>query len=472
MRKKLLSVALCVAMAATALTGCGSKDDSKDKDDSKETTAKKDGEETGDSEEGNKENGKVYFLNFKPEIADAYTELMKTFEEETGIEAKVVTAASNQYESTLKSEMAKSEAPTLFTVNGPVGYNTWKDYCADLSGTAFYDLLTEKDQAIVDGDGVYGIPLVNESYGLICNKTIFEKYFALSGIADTGCKSIEDINSFEELKAVVEDMQAHKADLGIKGVFSEIALNSDNNWRITNHLFCLPLYYEYQKDGVSDKAEIDFSYADQFKNILDLYLDNATVSRAEASTGTVDDSMLEFAQGHAAIAQNGVWAWGQINPEEVDGSVIKAEDLYYMPIYTGAEGEEDQGLCTGTENFVCINAEASADDQAASAYFLEWLYTSDAGKEFVATNYGVAPFEGFDNSVASDANPLIKFMLDDMENKDTEYVTWVTVTTPSQDWKDVLGENLLSYAEGGMDWDDVVSETVDKWKAEKAAANE
>lgn len=472
MRKKLLSVALCVAMAATALTGCGSKDDSKDKDDSKETTAKKDGEETGDSEEGNKENGKVYFLNFKPEIADAYTELMKTFEEETGIEAKVVTAASNQYESTLKSEMAKSEAPTLFTVNGPVGYNTWKDYCADLSGTAFYDLLTEKDQAIVDGDGVYGIPLVNESYGLICNKTIFEKYFALSGIADTGCKSIEDINSFEELKAVVEDMQAHKADLGIKGVFSEIALNSDNNWRITNHLFCLPLYYEYQKDGVSDKAEIDFSYADQFKNILDLYLDNATVSRAEASTGTVDDSMLEFAQGHAAIAQNGVWAWGQINPEEVDGSVIKAEDLYYMPIYTGAEGEEDQGLCTGTENFVCINAEASADDQAASAYFLEWLYTSDAGKEFVATNYGVAPFEGFDNSVASDANPLIKFMLDDMENKDTEYVTWVTVTTPSQDWKDVLGENLLSYAEGGMDWDDVVSEAVDKWKAEKAAANE
>ena len=76
-------------------------------------------------------------------------------------------------------------------------------------------------------------------------------------------------------------MQAHKADLGIKGVFSEIALNSDHNWRITNHLFCLPLYYEYQKDGVSDKAEIDFSYADQFKNILDLYLDNATVSRAK-----------------------------------------------------------------------------------------------------------------------------------------------------------------------------------------------
>lgn len=469
MRKKLLSVALCVAMAATALVGCGSKDDTKKDETKKPSDNKKD---DGNSTGGNKENGKVYFLNFKPEIADAYTELMKTFTKETGIEAKVVTAAENQYESTLKVEMAKSEAPTLFTVNGPVGYNTWKDYCADMSETKFYDMLTDKESAIVDGEGVYGVPLMMETYGLICNKKIFDKYFALSGIADTGCKSIEDINSFDKLKAVVEDMQAHKADLGINGVFSEIALDSSNNWRITNHLFCLPLYYEYQKDGVIDKAEINFSFADQYKNILDLYLDNATVKRSDASTGTVDDSMLEFAKGEAAIAQNGTWGWGQIDPSKVDGSVITADDLYYMPIYTGAEGEEEQGLCTGTENFVCINAEASADDQAASAYFLEWLYSSDAGKKFVADNYGVAPFEGFDNSAAADSNPLVKLALADVDNSKTKTVTWVTTTTPSQDWKDALGENLLSYAEGGMEWDKVVSEAKDKWKSEKAAANE
>lgn len=469
MRKKLLSVALCVAMAATALAGCGSKDDTKDKDTKKKNNGSE-GNKTG--EEGKKENGKVYFLNFKPEIADAYTELMKKFSDETGIEAKVVTAAENQYESTLKVEMAKSEAPTLFTVNGPVGYNTWKDYCADMSKTKFYDMLTDKGSAIVDGDGVYGVPLMMETYGLICNKKIFDKYFALSGIADTGCKSIEDINSFDKLKAVVEDMQAHKSDLGIKGVFSEIALDSSNNWRITNHLFCLPLYYEYQKDGVIDKKEIDFSFADQFKNILDLYLDNSTVKRSDASTGTVDDSMLELAKGEAAIAQNGTWGWGQINPAEVDGSTITADDLYYMPIYTGAEGEEKQGLCTGTENFVCINAEASEDDQAAAAYFLEWLYSSEAGKKFVADNYGVAPFEGFDNSAAADANPLVKLALADVDNENTKTVTWVTTTTPSQDWKDALGENLLAYAEGGTSWDKVVSDAVAKWKSEKAASNE
>ena len=112
MRKKLLSVALCVAMAATALVGCGSKDDTKDakKDDNKNNNT---------STEGNKDNGSVYFLNFKPEIADAYDELMAAFTKETGVKAKVVTAAENQYESTLKVEMEKEDAPTLFTINGP-----------------------------------------------------------------------------------------------------------------------------------------------------------------------------------------------------------------------------------------------------------------------------------------------------------------------------------------------------------------
>ena len=72
MRKKLLSVALCVAMATTALAGCGSKDDSK-KDEPKSTGGTSEDEKKEDgSEVGNKENGKVYFLNFKPEIASTY----------------------------------------------------------------------------------------------------------------------------------------------------------------------------------------------------------------------------------------------------------------------------------------------------------------------------------------------------------------------------------------------------------------
>ena len=40
-----------------------------------------------------------------------------------------------------------------------------------------------------------------------------------------------------------------------------------------------------------------------------------------------------------------------------------------------------RGLCTGTENFFCINKEASAEDQAASIAFVEWLFSSETGKQ-------------------------------------------------------------------------------------------
>ena len=79
-----------------------------------------------------KDKSEVYFLNFKPESASVYEELAKLYKEETGVSVKVVTAAANNYEQTLKSEIAKSSAPTIFQVNGPVGYDAWKDYCLDL----------------------------------------------------------------------------------------------------------------------------------------------------------------------------------------------------------------------------------------------------------------------------------------------------------------------------------------------------
>lgn len=461
MKKKLLSLTLCVAMAATVFAGCGSDDsssnsgsDSSSKDDS--------GSKTESSSDGS-----VYFLNFKPEAEEAFNEIAKKFTEEEGIDCKVVTAADNQYESTLKTEMAKSDAPTAFIINGPVGYNSWKDYCADMSGTELYNKLVDKDGVVKTDDGVFGVPLATEMYGLICNKAIFEDYFALSGIADTGCKSIEDINSFEKLAAVVKDMDAHKDDLGLTGVFSEPALNSDNNWRIQTHLANVPVYYEYEKDGVSDKSELDFSFADQYKNILDLYLDYSTVSRENASSGSVDDAMAEFALKECAIVQNGTWGWGQI--DGTDGNEVKEEDLYFMPIYVGADGEEKQGLCAGTENYLAINSQASEADQEASDKFFTWLYTSETGKKYVKEELGfVSPFEGADTP----ENPLAKQGLDDQADSSTTTVSWAFTTFPSQAWKDALGEDLLSYAEGSIDWDKVVSNAKDLWASEKSSSAE
>jgi raffinose/stachyose/melibiose transport system substrate-binding protein len=409
--------------------------------------------------------GEIYYLNFKPEIADVYKKIGDEYKAETGITLKVVTAASGTYEQTLKSEMAKTDAPVLFQINGPKGYANWKDYCADLKDTELYKHLTDKTMAVTDGDGVYGIPYVVEGYGIIYNNAVMTKYFALSGAK---AKSMDEINNFAKLKEVVEDMTAQKGKLGIKGVFSSTSLKKGEDWRWQTHLANLPVYYEFKDNKIDLKSdatsEIKFQYADNYKNIFDLYLNNSVTSPKMLGSKSVDDSMAEFALGKSAMVQNGNWAWSQISG--VSGNVVKESDVKFMPIYTGQKDEEKQSICVGTENFFAINKKASADQQKLATDFLTWLYTSDKGKAFVTNDLKfIAPFDSFkDNEKPTD--PLAKEVLRYMSNTSLTNVPWNFTVFPSQTFKDNFGAALLKYAQGTEKWDDVKKLVIDQWKAE------
>ena len=441
--KKCLTLALSAVMATAVLTGCSSSSD----DESKEDT------------------GSVYYLSFKPEQEEQWKKIAEDYEKETGVKVKVVTAASGTYEQTLKSEIAKEDAPTLFQINGPVGYESWKDYCLDLKDTELYKHLLNEDMAVKDGDGVYGIPYVEEGYGIIYNNAIMEKYFALDGAK---AKSMDEINNFNKLKEVAEDMQSKKDELGIDGVFASTSLTPGEDWRWQTHLANIPIYYEYKDKGVNDLDKIDFTYSDQYKNIFDLYINNSTCAPTLLGSKTVSDSMAEFALGKAAMVQNGNWGWSQI--AEVEGNTVKEEDVKFMPIYTGVEGEEKQGICIGTENFFSINNKASEADQKASIDFIEWLFTSDTGKKHVTEELGfIAPFDTFEDD-ETPQDPLAKEVLRYLGDEDLYNVDWNFVSFPSQTFKDDFGAALLEYANGNMKWEDVKTKVVDEWASEKEAA--
>jgi len=412
--------------------------------------------------------GEVYYLNFKPEVAEIYQKIGDEFKKETGVTLKVVTAASGTYEQTLKSEIAKSDAPVLFQINGPVGYAAWKDYTADLKDIELYKHLSDKSMAVTDGDGVYGIPYVVEGYGIIYNNAIMTKYFALDGAK---AKSMDEINTFAKLKDVVEDMTAKKDQLGIKGVFSSTSLKPGEDWRWQTHLANVPVYYEFRDNKVDIKnseatMEIKFQYADNFKNIFDLYLNNSVTDPKLLGSKSVDDSMAEFALGQSAMVQNGNWAWGQISG--VDGNVVKAEDVKFLPIYTGIPGEEKQSISVGTENFFSINKQASPEKQKLAADFIWWLYSSDTGKAFVTNELKfIAPFDTFaENEKPTD--PLAKEVIRYVSNTDLYNVVWNFVVFPNQTFKDNFGAALLQYAQGTMDWDAVEQLVVEQWKTEKS----
>lgn len=416
----------------------------------------------------------IYFLNFKPEIASVYEKIAEEYKEKKGVTVKVVTAASNGYEQTLTSEIAKSDPPTIFQVNGPVGYRSWADYCADLKDTALYSFLSDKSLAIKDGDSVYGIPYVVEGYGIIYNEEITDKYFALKDRA-TSFSSMDEINSFSKLKALVEDMQSKKDELNIDGVFASTSFSSGNAWRWDTHLANVPFYYEFieNKDfgdptlaGLGS-SEINFTYSENFKNIFDLYINNSGTPKNLIGSKSVNDSMAEFALGKVAMVQNGNWAYKDIS--DVDGNTVKKDKIKMLPIYTGIKGEENQGLCVGTENYLAINSKVSAEKQKASADFLEWLFSSDEGKRYVTEELGfISPFTTFDKNERPE-DPLANQILDWMEKKDIKSVPWIFTSFPSETFKQDFSSALLQYAQGSADWDKVVSTVKKAWQNEYQA---
>ena len=409
------------------------------------------------------EGGKVYYLNFKPEQAEQWEDLAAAYTDETGIEVSVVTAAAGTYESTLKSEMAKTEVPTLFQVNGPVGLATWKDYCYDLKDTEVYKSLKSDDFALINEDGsVSGVAYVIETYGIIYNKAIMNEYFETEGAVVT---SMEEINNFDTFKAEVEDIQAKKDELGILGAFTSAGMDSSSDWRFKTHLANLPIYYEYQADGIGSTDAIKGTYLDNYKNIWDLYINNATCEPTLLSGKTGEDAASEFALGEAVFYQNGTWAYN-----DIQGYEVADEDLGMMPIYIGVEGEENQGLCTGSENYWCVNSQADEEDIQATLDFLTWVITSETGKNALTQEMGfVTPFSTIGDEYTPN-NPLVEAANEDIA-AGHKTVAWNFPTMPSENWKNAVGSALLEYAQGTGEWDSVVSAFVDGWATEYAAAH-
>ena len=398
--------------------------------------------------------GKVYYLNFKPEADEAWQALAKTYTEQTGVPVTVVTAASGTYSETLTAEMDKGDAaPTLFQCGTQAGLDTWADYLLPLQDTDFYkELSTDEFNLYGENGEVYCIGYCYEAFGIIVNTAL---------LAEAGYE-LSDITNFESLKSVAEDITARHATGELPfAAFSSAGLDSSSSWRFSGHLANMPLYYEFRDDGVtSQPAAITGAYLDNFKQIWDLYVANSDTAPAQLTTATSDQSKAEFGEGKAVFYQNGSWE---------DDSLVKdfgmdPANLAMIPIYCGVEGEEDAGLCCGTENCWAVNSKASEEDIQATLDFMYWVVTSDEGTTMMAEQFGPIPFKNAkesSNVFFNNANEYIA------EGKYT--VTWAFNYTPNVDsWRAAVVAALTQYTVGGGSWDDVVTAFVQGWATQYA----
>ena len=407
---------------------------------------------TGCNEAGKDETGSVYYLNFKPEFNDALQELAAKYKEKTGIEVKVVTAASGDYSTTLTANI---EDVTIFNIGNAAGLADWDSYALDLTDSDIAKELATNDFNLYNEKGeLKAIGNCYESFGIIVNTKL---------LADAGY-TLADITDFASLQAVVEDITARSEELGF-AAFSSAGLDGSSSWRFSGHLANMPLYYEFRDDGVTEQpAEITGAYMDNFRNIWDLYINNSTCSGTDLPGKTGDNSKADFTEGKAVFYQNVAWEYaGLIEAGMTD------DQLAMIPIYCGVEGEENAALCSGTENCWAINSKASAEDIQASLDFLYWVVTSAEGTTMMVEQFGAVPFK----SAPASTNVFI-VNGNEMLAEGKYAVTWAFNHTPNVDsWRAGVVTALAAYSADPTDanWEGVVDAFVTGWAIEYATVN-
>ncbi|MBR3641738.1 MAG: ABC transporter substrate-binding protein, partial [Oscillibacter sp.] len=240
--KKALAIALALLMLLS-LAACGEK-----KEEGAAPAAK---------------TGSVYWLNFKPESDEALHQIADLYKEKTGVEVKVVTAASGTYNQTLTAEMDKSDPPTLYVVGNVNSVRDWADYALDLTGTPIAEQLNTDAYNLYDENGkLVSIGYCFECYGIIVNPALVE----------AAGHSMDELKNFDGLKAVAEDIHANAETLGFDA-FSSCDMDPSSSWRFTGHLVNLVYYYQERDSGskwTECPSELTDDYVENYKNLYDL----------------------------------------------------------------------------------------------------------------------------------------------------------------------------------------------------------
>lgn len=405
------------------------------------------GEEASSSDE---DKVTVDIFQFKVEFKDQFEDVVALYEKENpDVNIDITTVGGGEdYGAALRSRFASGNEPAIFNIGGPQDVADWKDNLADLTDTdaAGAALDGTLDGVTVESE-VLGLPYNQEGYGFIYNTRLFEE-------AEIDPASITDFASLEE---AVKTLDSKKDELGLDAVF---ALPGKEAWVTGLHLsntFIAPEFDHNVLDAF-DAPKVEFEYGDAFKKILDLQNDYSAQPTVSLDYSQQVEEL--FSLERVAIIQQGNWVYGSIAGIDQE---LADSGVGMMPI--PVEGYDEGGLPVGVPMYWGVNSNQDDEVVEASKDFLNWLYTSDAGKKAVLEDFKFIPaYEGYDTTKITD--PMSKAIYEAAESGNT--IGWVFMGYPTGWGEDVLGANIQKYLSDEADWEEVVDSAKEAWETERS----
>ena len=334
MKKKLLVVVLTVAMIMSmCLTGCGKQ------------------EATGDY-------GKLTIFQSKTEIMDQLNECVEAFSDETGIEVELWETTGDSYFTDLKTDLSTEAGPTLFSLAPGSESEEMADYLEDVSDLSFIDKVSA---GMVDEKGgkKVGIPYTLEGFGMVYNASLI------------------DGTTLNTTDALIKYLQQAKSE-GING----LGLSQEDYFLIM-HILNAPFAVQEDCDAylasvlAGETRLLDAAAFQEFGKLMEAIRENCT----NPVDVTYDGNCGDFATGKAAMIHQGNWCYSMFADYDVNFDM----GLAAVPV-TG-----NTKLSVSVPAAWYINTDAADDEKAAAKAFLEWLYTSETGQDYLMNKFGFVP---------------------------------------------------------------------------------
>ena len=362
-KRKIVSLVLATVLGASmVLGGCGSKGGS----DASNTEGA-----SGESK------GKITIFQQKTEIYDQLKELAKDYEKETGVEVEVWQISGDDYYQNLKTYMSSESGPTVFSLSSSTEIAEMSAYLEDLSDLSFLDKIND-DLIAKSDDKTVGVPMTAEGFGLVYNKNLISE---------------DQINTTDALVQTIKDAAADgETGLGLSQeayfLIGQI-LNTPFALQDDPAQFCKDVY-----DGKVNIADVK-----EFQELGQIF-EAIKENQKNPLEVSYDDNCGDFATGKTEMIHQGNWCYSLFSSYDVDF------DMGIAPLPIAG----NKSIAVGVPSVWCVNTDASDSDKQLAKDFLNWLYTSETGTDYLTNKFGFIPV--VDGMEADNLDPLSQAVSD------------------------------------------------------------
>lgn len=362
-KRKIVSLVLATVLSASmVLGGCGSNG----------------GSDASNTEGASgKSSGKITIFQQKTEIYDQLKELAVDYEKETGVEVEVWQISGDDYYQNLKTYMSSESGPTVFSLSSSTEIAEMSAYLEDLSDLSFLDKIND-DLIAKSDDKTVGVPMTAEGFGLVYNKNLISE---------------DQINTTDALVQTIKDATADgETGLGLSQeayfLIGQI-LNTPFALQDDPAQFCQDVY-----DGKVNIADVE-----EFQELGQIF-EAIKENQKNPLEVSYDDNCGDFATGKTEMIHQGNWCYSLFSSYDVDF------DMGIAPLPIAG----NKSIAVGVPSVWCVNTDASDSDKQLAKDFLNWLYTSETGADYLTNKFGFIPV--VDGMEADNLDPLSQAVSD------------------------------------------------------------